>query len=146
MKESTRLNDVPKNAPKEVEKAYEQLERYKWTRAQSLAYERARLAEMDEYNSNKTAERKGILIGEKIGEKKGREEGRHELLLELIRYKFGDISAKDSSMIKQLNAEQILEAKTLKELIQTGGCGNNMSKTSPTRISPRKRLRTEITV
>jgi hypothetical protein len=74
-------------------------------------------------------------------------------LLKLIRYKFGDISAKDFSMIGRLNTEKIsalregiFQAEALQELIQIGGCGNNMKKTSPLRDSPRKRTRLEITV
>jgi predicted transposase/invertase (TIGR01784 family) len=104
------------------------------------------LKEMDNLKNMLKANRKKCL-------QEGELKGQHELLLKQIRYKFGNISAKDASMIERLTHEQILalseaifEAQSFQELLQIGGCGNNMSRTSPTRISPRKRVRTEIAV
>jgi hypothetical protein len=75
---------------------------------------------MNDWNSRRTANNEGILIAEEGSIKKSQ----HDFLLELIHYKFGDIPVKVSSIIKQMNYEQIFalrkgifEAKTLQELV-----------------------------
>jgi predicted transposase/invertase (TIGR01784 family) len=157
MKNSYKLEEIPEGAPREVKEAYEVLEKFNWSEEECREYVKRKLVIMDYWNSVKTAEKRGVDKGIPIGEKRGiligEKKGQHELLLKLIRYKFGDISAKDSSMIESLDTDQtlalskaILEAQSFQELIQIGGCGNNMSRTSPIRTSPRKRLRQEISV
>jgi predicted transposase/invertase (TIGR01784 family) len=111
IKGAEKLNEIPQNAPKDVKKAYEILEMHTWQAGDITAYENARLAAMDEVNELKTARNEGI------------KKGQYNLLVHQICCKFGSIPDKVSSMIKQLNEEQILalserifEAKFLEEL------------------------------
>ena len=55
MKEATHLREAPKDAPDEVKRAYEILEKHTWTREELLAYEKAKIALMDDLDAIRTA-------------------------------------------------------------------------------------------
>jgi predicted transposase/invertase (TIGR01784 family) len=74
MKHAPEMRDIPQGAPEEVKQAYEILEKHKWTREERLAYEKAKIALMDDLDAIRTAREEG----EQIGIARGREEGREE--------------------------------------------------------------------
>ena len=78
MKEATHLQEAPADAPEEVKKAYQILERHTWTRQERLAYEKARMALLDDRNTIATAR--------KEGKEEGKEEGRKEEKLALAKH------------------------------------------------------------
>lgn len=86
MKNAPNMRDVPSRAPNEVKQAYEILEKHTWTREERLAYEKAKIALMDDLDAIRTARQEGeeigIAKGEQIGITKGREEERQKHLAE----------------------------------------------------------------
>ena len=82
MKEATQLQEVPADAPEEVKKAYQILERHTWTRQERLAYEQARMALLDDRNAIATARKEG----KEEGKGEGKEEGRKEEKLALAKH------------------------------------------------------------
>jgi hypothetical protein len=50
---------VPADAPEPIKQAYEILESHRWIRQERLAYEKARIALMDDLNAIDTARKEG---------------------------------------------------------------------------------------
>lgn len=73
LKRAHEIDDTPPHAPKEILQAYETLEQFRWAEPEREAYERARMALMDESDVLRTAR------------EEGREEGREERSLEIAR-------------------------------------------------------------
>ncbi|HQS83818.1 MAG: hypothetical protein B7Y25_02605 [Alphaproteobacteria bacterium 16-39-46] len=76
MKEATHLKEAPKDAPEEVKRAYEILEKHTWTPQECLDYEKSKIALMDDLDAIMTA----------------KEEEREEIALRMIKKKM-DIEA-----------------------------------------------------
>jgi len=75
MKEAPYLREAPKDAPEEVKRAYEILERHSWTSQECLEYEKSKIALMDDLDA---------IISAK---EEGREEGRVETARKMIKKK-----------------------------------------------------------
>jgi predicted transposase/invertase (TIGR01784 family) len=121
MKEAGHLIEIPGDAPEEVKKAYEILEKHKWTEPERIAYVKAEMTKMDEEAANRTAEEEGEKRGILIGKVEGLRLG----LLNLIHLKFGDIPPEFLPTIEQMSEERISDAykgifaaKTLKDLLE----------------------------
>ena len=67
MKEAPHLREAPKDAPEEVKRAYEILEKHTWTREECLEYEKSKIALMDDMDA--------IITAKEEGREEGREEG-----------------------------------------------------------------------
>jgi hypothetical protein len=65
MKEATQLQEVPADAPKEVKKAYQILERHTWTKQEGFEYVRARIGLLDDFNTIETARKEGYRRGQR---------------------------------------------------------------------------------
>jgi len=63
MKNAPQMREAPEGAPEEVRKAYEILEKHTWTREERLAYEKAKIALMDDLDAIRTAREEGEQIG-----------------------------------------------------------------------------------
>jgi predicted transposase/invertase (TIGR01784 family) len=59
LKEASNLREVPADAPEPIKQAYEILESHRWTFQERLAYEKARIALMDDLNAIDTARKEG---------------------------------------------------------------------------------------
>ncbi len=59
MKNAPQMRNVPEGAPEEVKQAYEILEKHTWTREERLAYEKAKIALMDDLDAIRTAREEG---------------------------------------------------------------------------------------
>ena len=64
MKNAIHMRDVPSGAPEEVKQAYGILEKHTWTREERLAYEKAKIALMDDLDAIRTAREEGEEKGE----------------------------------------------------------------------------------
>ncbi|HQS84279.1 MAG: hypothetical protein B7Y25_05145 [Alphaproteobacteria bacterium 16-39-46] len=79
MKEATHMREIPKDAPEEVKKAYEILEKHTWTRDELFEYEKSKIALMDDMDA--------IITAKEEGKEEGREEGREEIARKMIKDK-----------------------------------------------------------
>jgi flagellar biosynthesis/type III secretory pathway protein FliH len=79
MKNATHMREVPKGAPKEIKQAYEILEKHTWTEPERRAYEKAKIALMDDLDAIRTTKEEGRAEGEQIGIEKGRAEAAKEI-------------------------------------------------------------------
>jgi predicted transposase YdaD len=52
-------------------------------------------------------ERRGMERGEKVGEQKGKEKGQKEMLLQLLKWKFGEVERGVAAKIEQLPATRL---------------------------------------
>ena len=68
MKEATHLKEAPKDAPEEVKRAYEILEKHTWTLQECLDYEKSKIALMDDLDAIITAKEEGEAIGIEKGD------------------------------------------------------------------------------
>jgi predicted transposase/invertase (TIGR01784 family) len=68
LKQSNKLQDIPKAAPKEVEEALTILEEHAWSDAEREAYTKARMAKLDDIDAIDTARNEGLQEGRQEGE------------------------------------------------------------------------------
>ena len=59
IKHATEMREAPEDAPEAVRQAYDILERHTWTRDERLAYERAKIGLMDDFDIMETARNEG---------------------------------------------------------------------------------------
>lgn len=85
MKEATNLPEAPQNAPEEVKMAYHILEKHTWTRDERLAYEKAKIAMMDDQEAIRTAKEEGREEGREIGREEGMEEKAKRIARNLLK-------------------------------------------------------------
>jgi len=107
MKEATHLREAPKDAPEEVKRAYEILEKHTWTREELLAYEKAKIALMDDLDAIRTAKEEG--------KEEGLQEGKKEEKREIARKMLGNpkLGIQDIVDMTGLSKEEIHEIKGL---------------------------------
>lgn len=70
LKKAHETDEAPPHAPQEILQAYETLEQFRWTEPEREAYERARMAIMDDSDVLRTAREEGLAEGIEKGEKK----------------------------------------------------------------------------
>jgi predicted transposase/invertase (TIGR01784 family) len=106
MKEATHLREAPKDAPDEVKRAYEILEKHTWTREELLAYEKAKIALMDDLDAIRTAKEEGKEEGRKEGEQLKQREIAKKMLED-------NISIQQICRLTGLSKEEIDQIKRL---------------------------------
>ena len=86
LKRAHEIDDPPPHAPKEILQAYETLEQFRWAEPEREAYERARMALMDESDVLRTAREEG----REEGREQGLAEKEQELVFDMLSAGFSD--------------------------------------------------------
>jgi predicted transposase/invertase (TIGR01784 family) len=77
MKSAQEVHEIPPQTPKEIQEAYNILEKHRWTRGETYAYERAIMAQMDDIEVMESAMIKRL--------EKGLEEGEQDRNIEIVK-------------------------------------------------------------
>lgn len=99
MKEAPHLKEAPKDAPEEVKRAYEILEKHNWTPQECLEYEKSKIALMDDLDAIITA----------------KEEQREEIALRMIKDKMDIEKIIKFTELPQDKIEQLIKDEEMPE-------------------------------